>query len=273
MAMKMIHQFLGNVAWGELDYLLIDLPPGTGDVQLTLAQQAALTGAVIVTTPQDVALGIARKGLKMFQQVRVPILGIVENMSGFLCQRCGEKNLIFKEGGGRRMAGDLNVPFLGSIPLDAAIVESGDAGIPVLAKSKGTASAQAFLIVAEALKAQVQAARSAKGVEPQKLEMSPSGELRVLWSDGHQSRYRPYHLRVNCVCAACVNENTGVRMLDPKRVPLDIGIQGVQPVGRYGLSLSFSDRHDTGIYTFERLRALCECEACAGQKRAEPFAV
>ena len=99
MAMKMIQQFINSVMWGELDYLLIDLPPGTGDVQLTLAQQASLTGAVIVTTPQQVALGIAKKGLKMFEQVKVPIVGIIENMSGFTCSHCGELTEVFKGGG------------------------------------------------------------------------------------------------------------------------------------------------------------------------------
>ncbi len=106
MAMKMVQQFIGNVLWGDLDFLLIDLPPGTGDVQLTLAQQAHLTGAVIVTTPQEVALGVARKGLKMFEQVNVPIIGIIENMSGFICAHCGKETAIFGSGGGQRMAGE-----------------------------------------------------------------------------------------------------------------------------------------------------------------------
>ena len=150
MAMKMIHQFLGQVEWGQLDFLLIDLPPGTGDVQLTLAQQAQLSGAVIVTTPQEVALGVARKGLRMFQQVNVPILGVIENMSGFICSHCHEETAIFDTGGGKRLADEYDVPLLGSLPLDPAIMKSGDSGTPIVAEAEGNASpgAKAFIKLA-----------------------------------------------------------------------------------------------------------------------------
>jgi ATP-binding protein involved in chromosome partitioning len=114
MAMKALFQFFNNVQWGDLDYLLIDLPPGTGDVQLTIAQQAPLTGSVVVTTPQDVALNVARKGLQMFQQVKVPILGVVENMSGFVCTNCGTEHLVFKKEGGRALAQESGTAFLGA---------------------------------------------------------------------------------------------------------------------------------------------------------------
>lgn len=134
MATKMIQQFLGGVKWGELDYLLIDLPPGTGDVQLTLAQQARLSGAIIVTTPQQVAVGIAKKGLRMFQNLNVPILGVIENMSGFHCAHCGHDTAVFKVGGGRDLALELKLPFLGAIPLDPNVMMSGDAGVPLVDK-------------------------------------------------------------------------------------------------------------------------------------------
>ncbi|MBI4396230.1 MAG: P-loop NTPase [Elusimicrobia bacterium] len=276
MAMKIIHQFIGNVAWGELDYLLIDLPPGTGDVQLTIAQQTFLTGAVIVTTPQDVALGIAKKGLKMFQQVNVPILGVAENMSGFFCGKCGEKNSIFKEGGGVLLAKEHQVPFLGAVPLDPEVVKSGDTGVPVLAATKETPAAKAFLEMAKELVRQVDLARQAAGrLEPARLEAGPAGELFIHWTDGHVGLHTPHHLRLQCACAACVDENTGVRTLDPKRVSLDVKLASVEPVGRYGLAAVFSDGHNTGIYTFERLREICECAECLAKKNKtpEPFAV
>src|SRR5687768_2984266 len=151
MATKLIQQFLGQVDWGELDYLLIDLPPGTGDVQLTLTQSAPLAGAVIVTTPQDVAVGVTLRGLRMFEQVHVPILGIVENMSGFVCSHCNETTNIFRKGGAKRAAEELGFPFLGEIPLDAAIAAAGDAGRPVVADdtlAKQAPSAKAFMDVA-----------------------------------------------------------------------------------------------------------------------------
>ncbi len=275
MAMKLIQQFLGGVAWSELDYLFIDMPPGTGDIQLTLAQQAALTGAVIVTTPQDVALGIARKGLQMFQSVHVPILGIAENMSGFHCHKCGEINNIFKEGGGMKMAQDLRVPFLGSVPLDSDIVESGDAGQPVIVKSPGAPSAKAFLSMATELMRQVEVTNKAFALQPQEMGVDPQGRIHILWTDGHDGLHSPHHLRVNCTCAGCVSEDTGERLLDPKRVPLDIAAKNFNPVGRYGLAIMFSDGHGTGIYTFEHLRGLCECAECLAKRgaKAESFSV
>jgi len=129
-----IQQFLREVEWGTLDYLLVDLPPGTGDAQLTLCQQIPLSGVVVVMTPQDLAVGIAVKALAMFRQLKVPVLGIVENMGSFLCPRCGVETPIFSKGGGARAAEQLGVPFLGSIPLDAAVCETGDAGQPILVR-------------------------------------------------------------------------------------------------------------------------------------------
>lgn len=127
-----IQQFLQNVEWGELDYLVIDLPPGTGDVQLTLTQRAPLSGAVVVTTPQEVSLIDADKGVKMFQQVKVPLLGVVENMSYFICDGCDKKHHIFKSGGGKTLADTFNIPLLGEIPIISQVVDGGDSGVPIL---------------------------------------------------------------------------------------------------------------------------------------------
>lgn len=144
MVMKAIDQFLHDVDWGELDCLVVDLPPGTGDAQLTLAQQVPIDGAVIVTTPSDVALIDARRGLQMFNKVNVPVLGIVENMSYFLCPHCGERSDIFSTGGGREVSEQLEVPFLSEIPLDPAIRRGGDKGAPVVVADPESAQAQLF---------------------------------------------------------------------------------------------------------------------------------
>jgi ATP-binding protein involved in chromosome partitioning len=128
---SVIQQFLRGVDWGELDYLIIDLPPGTGDVQLTLIQTAPLTGAVVVTTPSDVSLEDARKAVHMFQQVRVPILGLVENMSYLLCPHCSERIDVFSTGGGKRTAETMNIAFLGELALDPAVRIGGDTGKPI----------------------------------------------------------------------------------------------------------------------------------------------
>ena len=151
MLMKAVDQLLGGVRWGRLDFILADLPPGTGDVQLTLTQRIALSGALIVTTPQEVALVDARKGLRMFQKVNVPVLGIIENMSYYLCPECGNREEIFKHGGGRTTAARLGVPFLGEIPIDPRIVLGGDCGTPIVALEPESAAARAYMSVAEAV--------------------------------------------------------------------------------------------------------------------------
>jgi ATP-binding protein involved in chromosome partitioning len=151
MVMRAIEQMLGDVEWGALDYLILDLPPGTGDAQLTVTQRIPLAGAVIVTTPQDVALIDARKGLAMFRKVNVPVIGIIENMSTFVCPHCGQTTDIFKSGGGERTADLLDTAFLGSIPLDPKIVLGGDAGVPIVVAEPRGPHAEAFHRVAEAV--------------------------------------------------------------------------------------------------------------------------
>ena len=144
MATSALMQLFNDTLWGDLDYLLIDLPPGTGDIQLTLAQKIPVAGAVIVTTPQDIATLDAKKALKMFEKVEVPVLGIVENMAVHTCSNCGHVEHLFGQGGGERMAAQYGVPLLGSLPLDIAIREQGDAGQPVVVAAPDSAAAQAY---------------------------------------------------------------------------------------------------------------------------------
>ena len=154
MIMKTIQQFFSAVEWGDLDYLLVDLPPGTGDAQLSLCQTVPLDGGVIVTTPQEASLGVVRKGIGMFLKVNVPILGIVENMSYFTTPT-GERVEIFGHGGGRAEAARQNVAFLGEVPLFTEIREGGDRGVPVVVSAAGQPPGQAFMAIAEALRRQV----------------------------------------------------------------------------------------------------------------------
>jgi ATP-binding protein involved in chromosome partitioning len=144
MVMSALQQMLRDVEWGELDIMVVDMPPGTGDAQLTMAQQVPLAGAVIVSTPQDIALLDARKGLTMFQKVNVPVLGIVENMSYFLCPHCGGRSEIFSHGGARREAERLHTEFLGEVPLDLAIRETSDDGRPIVVSDPDGAHALVF---------------------------------------------------------------------------------------------------------------------------------
>jgi ATP-binding protein involved in chromosome partitioning len=139
MVTQALTQLLGDTRWGELDYLLVDMPPGTGDIQLTLAQRVPVSGAVIVTTPQDIALLDARKGIKMFEKVGVPILGLVENMAVYCCPNCGHTEAIFGVDGGKTMAAELGLAYLGALPLQRSIREQSDAGTPpVVAEPEGT---------------------------------------------------------------------------------------------------------------------------------------
>ena len=166
MLAKMVDQFLTGVEWGELDYLIVDLPPGTGDVQLTLCQRIPLTGAVIVSTPQDVALQVAEKALIMFRQLRCPILGLIENMSYYVCPHCGERDNIFDTGGAERAAERWQAPLLGKIPLATGIRQASDGGRPVVLEDPNSPSAAAFLEIARNLAAQVSVRNLQEAEEP-----------------------------------------------------------------------------------------------------------
>jgi len=162
-----IRQFLSDVNWGELEYLIIDLPPGTGDAALSLTQAIPLTGAVIVTTPQDVALADVRRGAAMFDRLGVPILGIVENMSCFLCPHCSERTDIFRADGGKKTSDKLGVSFLGRVPLDAEVCTAGDLGVPIVAAHPDSPQSKAFHDVANQLSVELS-------------ERGPEDELKII---------------------------------------------------------------------------------------------
>ena len=164
---KTVQQFLGGVIWGDLDYLLVDLPPGTGDVQLSLCQTIPIAGAVVVSTPQDVALNVAQKAITMFRKLNAPVLGIVENMAYYVCSHCGSREDIFGTGGAKKIAERLNIPFLGDIPLATRIRQASDDGYPVVMTDPESAHAKAFMAVAEKLAAQVSIRAMQGNLNPQ----------------------------------------------------------------------------------------------------------
>ena len=159
--MKIITQFLADVAWGQLDYLIVDMPPGTGDAQLSLVHATQVHAAIIVTTPQDVSVGDALRGVKMFQRVDVPVLGIVENMSWFECPHCGKPSALFGQGGGERLAKAVELPLLGQIPLHPRVMSGGDSGAPIVTADAGSAAAKALLKIAAAVDAAMKALQRA----------------------------------------------------------------------------------------------------------------
>jgi ATP-binding protein involved in chromosome partitioning len=149
--MKIVNQFLRDVAWGQLDYFIVDMPPGTGDAQLSLVQATMVNGAVIVTTPQEVAVGDALRGAKMFERVNTPVLGIVENMSWFECEHCGKPSALFGSGGGERLAAELGIPLLGQVPLNPKVLQGADNGQPIVALDPQSSAAKALTGIASKL--------------------------------------------------------------------------------------------------------------------------
>jgi ATP-binding protein involved in chromosome partitioning len=283
MVSQMVRHFVDRVHWGELDYLLIDFPPGTGDIQLSLTQNCPLSGAVVVTTPQEVSLIDVRKGLQMFDTVNIPVLGVVENMSYFICDHCDTKHFIFKQGGGQKIANKLGLPFLGEVPLEPGVAEAGDDGLPIVLRDPNSVSAFSFMEIAG--KAVSQLAIQGQSEEHmigkfdweandipaldmvQKIEpistnspvfatkIGKSGNHLVLyWSDGQVNQYEYRALRLACPCAHCIDEWTQEKILDPAQVALDIHPLRIFNVGRYAMGIIWSDGHDTGIFTWKQLR-------------------
>ena len=281
---KYLKMFVSDVQWGSLDYLILDLPPGTGDTQLTVAQSMPLSGTVIVTTPQDVSLKIARRGLRMFEKVQVPILGIVENMRTFTCPHCGQSTDIFRSGGGERMSQELGVPFLGALPLDPDVVTCGDQGRPIVVGQPKSISAQVYAAIAAALAEQLHAPATVLkpfvwswdsndgapawmdgAVRPAGSRTTPIGfrrrdprTLSVLWEDGHSDDFDVRDLRLACRCALCVEEMSGRKLLDPKTVRADVSPRRILSIGNYAIGFDWNDGHNSGIHSFTALCALGE---------------
>lgn len=270
MVSGILQQFLNQVMWGDLDYLVIDLPPGTGDIQLTLTQQSPLTGAVIVTTPQEVSTVDARRGLKMFEEVNVPVIGVIENMSYFICDGCEKKHYIFKKNGGLKISQELEVPFLGNIPIESAIADSGDSGNPIVVSKKSPIVADAYLELAgkvAASLAMIKEGKTLKSTTPFPIEIrriAEATEFEIIWSDGHQGVYNSKQVRAKCQCADCIDEWTGAKRLDDSVISDDIIYNSFEKIGNYAVAFNWSDGHGTGIYSHELLREICECEKCGG---------
>jgi ATP-binding protein involved in chromosome partitioning len=290
---KYLSMFVAGVVWGQLDYLIVDLPPGTGDIQLSLAQSVPLSGAVIVTTPQLVSLKIARRGLRMFEAVKVPVLGLIENMSTFTCPNCGHATDVFSHGGGERMARELGVPFLGAIPLDADIVEGGDTGRPIVLDRPASAAAGAYRALAERVAGAMagtsapavgaftwtwaddegapawsDAAPAASGgaATPAGIRKRDARTLQIRWEDGVVQDFDVRDLRLACRCALCVHETSGAPLLDPATVRLDVAPRALSSIGNYAVGVAWSDGHGSGIYAYDALRALGERAAAVSSE-------
>ncbi len=253
---KMVNDFLKIVDWGVLDYLVVDLPPGTGDIQLSLCQTIPLTGAVIVSTPQDVAWNVAQKAIVMFDKLNAPVLGIIENMSHFNCSACTHREEIFGSGGARRAATTLGIPFLGEIPLVTKLRLSADSGDPMVHAEPLSPVSVEFIKISKNLSEQVDLQASTQNLKiiPKKIGAAGGPEILIEWSDGQLGIYPSRDLRLACPCATCVDEWTGEKMVNQSQISLDIKPLQMTTVGRYALQIIWSDGHATGLYSFEFLR-------------------
>ncbi len=244
MVSNYIQQFLHQVAWGELDYLFLDLPPGTGDVQLTITQSVQLDGAVIVTTPQALSLADVGKGILMFDKVNVPVLGVIENMAYFVCDQCNKHHLVFGEGGAQSLSRRFGIEVLAQLPLaplDYGITFDHHVENPAM----GIAVDQVIMSLG----------KYSRGVEQPEVTHDAT-KISIAWKNGETMTVSNRELRASCQCATCVNEFTGEQMLDINTIPADIHAEDVQPVGNYAVSIQWSDGHATGFFPYNRLREL-----------------
>jgi ATP-binding protein involved in chromosome partitioning len=254
MVVQALNQMLREVLWGELDALVIDMPPGTGDVQLTMAQQVPLSGAVIVSTPQDLALIDARKGLAMFQRVNVPVLGLIENMSYFLCPSCGTRSDIFGHGGAELEAQKLGLPFLGGVPLHMEIRERSDSGRPIVATAPESPQALVYREIAAKVWGEVQKAAGAAEKAPDLMVSPGSDVLHVAFEGGEKYDLTAEMLRVMSPSAEVQGHSPDQRVTVANKK--NVRISELKPVGNYAVRIVFDDKHDTGLFTWDYLRTL-----------------
>jgi len=261
MVVSALQQMLREVAWGTtstggtgLDAIVIDMPPGTGDIQLSMAQQVPLSGAVIVSTPQDLALIDARKGLAMFRRVDVPVLGIIENMSYFVCPKCGERSDIFGHGGAEHEAEKLELPFLGAVPLHIDIRTRSDSGQPIVATSPEGPHAKIYRDIAARAWAEVERAKSGSTTAPELTVADGGTKLVVRFEGGERHELTAEMLRVMSPSAEVQGHSPDQRVtVAGKR---NVRINELRPVGHYAVRIAFDDGHDTGLYAWSYLALL-----------------
>lgn len=259
-ATKLIKEFVQKVAWPQLDFLFIDLPPGTGDIQITISQLAKLDGAIIVTTPQKVAYNIAAKAIQMFKKVNIKILGIIENMSGYVCSNCKHENKIFNPHDNEQAAGGIilsrkyNTELLGTVPLDSSLVTLSDNGQSVKDLADAHPVKQSYSKILQNVLIKLSSVSTLENSIHYRLENNTNLEIKNL-SNNSTRLLSAYDLRVSCQCALCKDEATGRVWINKNIISKDITITNIHEVGNYGLRITFSDGHGSGIYEFNKLIA------------------
>jgi len=241
---RYIQQLLFGVLWGELDYLFIDMPPGTGDVQLTITQSVKLTGAVIVTTRQSLSLVDVSRGILMFERVNVPILGIIENMAYFMCDSCDKKHYVFGESRANSLQERFGIPTLAEIPL-----------LPRLNQKFDTYLGNAYIQEAtdHVIRAIGKSSREDRSVPGITFDAKT---VTLKWNNGQVWTVKNQQLRASCQCALCINEITGAKIIDETKIRPDIAATQISPLGNYAIGVTWNDGHSSGIYPYLRIEEL-----------------
>ena len=243
---RYVQQILLNTDWGELDYLFIDMPPGTGDVQLTITQSVQLSGAVIVTTPQTLSLIDVARGILMFERVNVPILGILENMSYFVCDHCDKKHYIFGSNTTQSLQERFGVEILAELPLLAQMTSKIDKPV-----------ANEYMMDAVDKVVMALGKNSILQKQTPKIECD-NQHVTLTWGDDSQIKVNNRDLRLSCRCALCVNELTGKKILNEKNIRPDIAPKEIIPLGNYAIGITWNDGHSSGIYPYKNIKEIAQ---------------
>lgn len=254
MVTSVVNQLLTTTDWGALDYLVIDMPPGTGDIQLTLAQIIPIAAAVIVTTPQEISFVDVVKGIRMFDMMHVPTVAVVENMSYFVCDGCGKEHRLFGAGAMRRIVEQFGIRNAIELPLDPAVAAHSDRGIPLVAAQPDHGVSRGYRALADSVIREISRITLAPEARPV-LRYEAGEGLIFNAGSGADRLIEPQVLRKSCRCAACVDEKTGNKVLRDEDVPSDIVPTKVEPMGNYAVSIAWSDGHGS-IYPFDYLAQL-----------------
>ena len=252
MVTRYIEQLLHDVAWPPLDWLVLDLPPGTGDIQLTLTQQLKLDGALIVTTPQALAYADVGKALLMFERVQVPTLGLVENMAWFDCPSCGTRHAPFGGNSAELLSRRFGLPIIGRLPLSPSRYGLADSsGVAALTRAAVRPDSNTIELVDSMLERMAEL----PALAPPSVE-TDNTYIHLTWQDGNTLSVRHYDLRANCHCALCVDEHSGRTRPDLTTIPADVRATEIRPLGNYALYIAWSDRHTTGFFPYRLIRRL-----------------
>ncbi len=255
MVSQVINQLLTTTNWGALDYLVIDMPPGTGDIQLTLTQLIPITAAVIVTTPQQLSFVDVVKGIQMFDKLKVPTVAVVENMSYFTCPGCGTKHHVFGQGAMEQLVEQYGIRNSIEMPIHPDVSRLSDSGMPVVVAEPDSAIAQPYLALAAAVIREIAALEQGGLLRPT-VAFKPGEGITMTLADGTVHTLPPAAVRRACRCAHCVEEFSGKPLLDPMSVDEKVFPKSIQPMGNYAVAIAWSDGHTSSIYPYEALLKL-----------------